>query len=65
VRYRLRVGDYRVIYEVQDDVLLVLVIHLGHRPPFTGSCHTSAFATSDGGKSAKSASASRICMRRG
>lgn len=28
---RLRVGDYRVVYEVQDDQLLVLVIDLGHR----------------------------------
>lgn len=30
-RYRIRVGDYRVIYEVRDDVLLVLVLRLGHR----------------------------------
>ena len=29
--YRVRVGDYRIIYEVQDDVLLVLVLRLGHR----------------------------------
>lgn len=29
--YRLRVGDYRVIYEVQEDKLLVLVIRIGHR----------------------------------
>lgn len=29
--YRLRVGDYRVLYEVQDDVLLVLVVRVGHR----------------------------------
>jgi mRNA interferase RelE/StbE len=29
--YRLRQGDYRVVYEVQDQVLLVLVIRLGHR----------------------------------
>jgi mRNA interferase RelE/StbE len=28
---RVRVRDYRVIYEVQDDVLLVLVVRLGHR----------------------------------
>jgi len=30
-RYRLRIGDYRVVYDVQDDVLLVLVIRAGHR----------------------------------
>ena len=29
--YRLRVGDYRVLYEVQDKVLLVLVVKIGHR----------------------------------
>jgi mRNA interferase RelE/StbE len=29
--YRVRVGDYRVVYEVYDDRLLVLVIKLGHR----------------------------------
>lgn len=28
---RLRVGDYRVIYTVEDDRLVVLVVHLGHR----------------------------------
>ena len=29
--YRLRVGDYRIVYEVYDDRLLVLVIRVGHR----------------------------------
>ncbi|WP_166972477.1 type II toxin-antitoxin system RelE family toxin [Brevibacterium atlanticum] len=28
---RIRVGDYRVIYEVFDNELVVLVLHLGHR----------------------------------
>jgi len=28
---RLRVGDYRIIYTVADDVLLVVVVTLGHR----------------------------------
>ena len=28
---RLRVGDWRVVYEVQDDALIVLVIRIGHR----------------------------------
>ncbi len=28
---RVRVGDYRIIYTVQDDVLLVVVIALSHR----------------------------------
>jgi len=29
--YRVRAGDYRVIYQIQDDVLLVLVVRVGHR----------------------------------
>ena len=29
--YRLRVGDFRVLYRVEDDVLLVLVVKVGHR----------------------------------
>jgi mRNA interferase RelE/StbE len=28
---RVRVGNYRIIYTVQDDVLLVVVVTLGHR----------------------------------
>ncbi len=28
---RVRVGDYRIIYTVKDDVLLVVVVALGHR----------------------------------
>ncbi|MBK5231604.1 MAG: type II toxin-antitoxin system RelE/ParE family toxin [Thermoleophilia bacterium] len=28
---RVRVGDYRIIYTVEDDVLLVVVVALGHR----------------------------------
>ena len=29
--YRIRVGDYRVIYEVLDDVLVVSIIRVRHR----------------------------------
>lgn len=29
--YRIRVGDFRIVYEVFDDVLVILVITLGHR----------------------------------
>jgi mRNA interferase RelE/StbE len=28
---RIRVGDYRIIYEIQDQVLLILVVKVGHR----------------------------------
>lgn len=29
--WRVRTGDYRVIYSIADDVLLVLVINVRHR----------------------------------
>lgn len=29
--YRLRVGDYRVIYQVDGGKLVILVVHVGHR----------------------------------
>ena len=29
--YRLRVGDYRIIYVIKRDVLIIVVITVGHR----------------------------------
>lgn len=29
--YRVRVGDYRILYQIEDDVLVILVVHVGHR----------------------------------
>jgi mRNA interferase RelE/StbE len=29
--YRVRVGDYRIIYEIQDRMLLIVVVKVGHR----------------------------------
>ena len=29
--WRVRVGDYRIVYSIFDDVLLVLVVTVGHR----------------------------------
>ena len=28
---RLRVGDYRVVYAIEDDALIILVVRVGHR----------------------------------
>jgi mRNA interferase RelE/StbE len=30
-KYRLRCGVYRVLYEIQDDFLIVCVVKVGHR----------------------------------
>jgi mRNA interferase RelE/StbE len=29
--WRVRTGDYRIVYEIDDGVLLVLVVAVGHR----------------------------------
>ena len=29
--YRLRVGNYRVIYQIRDEVLRILIVKVGHR----------------------------------
>ena len=29
--HRVRVGDYRIIYEIHEDTLLILVLKIGHR----------------------------------
>lgn len=29
--YRIRVGNYRIIYEINDDKLIVIVVSAGHR----------------------------------
>lgn len=29
--YRLRIGDYRVIYEINNDILLITVVDIGNR----------------------------------
>ncbi len=29
--WRVRTGDYRVVYEIHDNVLLILIVAVGHR----------------------------------
>jgi mRNA interferase RelE/StbE len=29
--YRVRVGDYRIVYQIEDMFLIVLVVEIGHR----------------------------------
>jgi mRNA interferase RelE/StbE len=29
--WRIRVGEYRVIYEIRDEILLILVVEIAHR----------------------------------
>jgi mRNA interferase RelE/StbE len=28
---KIRVGDYRIVYEIHEDVLLILIVKIGHR----------------------------------
>jgi mRNA interferase RelE/StbE len=35
--YRIRVGDYRIVYQIADDRLIVLVVRVGHRKDVYGS----------------------------
>ncbi len=30
-RYRIRQGVYRIVYEIEDDVLTIVVVKVGHR----------------------------------
>ena len=29
--WRIRIGDYRIIYTIEDDKLILLVVRIGHR----------------------------------
>jgi mRNA interferase RelE/StbE len=29
--YRIRLGNYRIIYSIEDDKLIIIVIKIGHR----------------------------------
>jgi mRNA interferase RelE/StbE len=34
--YRIRVGDYRIVYEIADERLIVFVVRVGHRRGLSG-----------------------------
>ena len=29
--FRIRVGDYRIVYTIEDEILLIVVVRVGHR----------------------------------
>lgn len=29
--FRIRVGDYRIVYTIEDQVLLIIIVRVGHR----------------------------------
>lgn len=35
-QWRYRVGDYRILAEIQDDKILILVLNIGHRSEIYG-----------------------------
>ena len=37
--HKIRVGDYRIVYEIQDDILLILIIKIGHRKDIYRKLH--------------------------
>ena len=30
-KYRVRCGNYRILYQIEDDILIVLIVKVGHR----------------------------------
>ncbi len=30
-KYRIRIGNYRVLYMIEDDILIVYIVKIGHR----------------------------------
>ena len=29
--HKVRIGNYRIVYEIQDEILLILIVKIGHR----------------------------------
>lgn len=30
-QYRIRIGEYRLVYQIQDAILLIILVRIGHR----------------------------------
>ncbi len=35
-KYRIRIGNYRVLYSIEDDMLVVFIVKVGHRKDVYG-----------------------------
>ena len=36
-RYRIRQGNYRILYSIEDDILTIYIVKIGHRKDVYGS----------------------------
>jgi len=41
--FRFRVGDYRIIYEIDDDKIIVIVVAVAHRKTYLQIIHGQSF----------------------
>lgn len=30
-KYRIRQGDYRILYQIQEDIVMIVIVKIGHR----------------------------------
>jgi mRNA interferase RelE/StbE len=63
--FRVRVGDFWILYEVLDGLLLVQVVRIGHGQMLTakGRCHRSSLATGDDANDRKALDQARQQLR--
>jgi hypothetical protein len=45
--YRFPVGDFRIVYQIRDRELIVLVVRVGHRAPKSGGYRRGGFPKSE------------------
>lgn len=51
--FRIRVGNYRIVYSIEDDLLLILVVRVGHRKEIYRNGINSRFGSITGENSSK------------